>query len=312
MNLMHLKYVVEIYKTKSFIKAAENLYMGQPNLSRAIKELEQDLGIKIFNRTKKGVEVTYDGEEFVQYAKKILGDVEEIEKRYTQIGRVKERFSILGPRSSYIGIAFAKFAKTLNTDNPMEIIYKETNSLKAINKVLDGEFRLGIIRYRKLVDKYFQNLFEEKGLKGMVVREFKLNLVVSKDHPLTKKEKVTYEDLEEYIEVCYPDPYVPYMPLSDVKKIELPSSIQKRIYIYERSSALNLLENLPMSFMWTSPAIPELLEKYNLVVLNCEDNNNYFQDVLICKKNYNYTEIDKRFLKSLKEMEKEVINELDC
>ena len=130
MNLMHLKYVVEIYKTKSFIKAAENLYMGQPNLSRAIKELEQDLGIKIFNRTKKGVEVTYDGEEFIQYAKKILGDVEEIEKRYTQIGRVKERFSILGPRSSYIGIAFAKFAKTLNTDNPMEIIYKETNSLK--------------------------------------------------------------------------------------------------------------------------------------------------------------------------------------
>ena len=129
--------------------------------------------------------------------------------------------------------------------------------------------------------------------------------------PLTKKEKVTYEDLEEYIEVCYPDPYVPYMPLSDVKKIELPSNIQKRIYIYERSSALNLLENLPMSFMWTSPAIPELLERYNLVVLDCEDNNNYFQDVLICKKNYTFTEIDNRFLKSLKEMEKEVINELD-
>ena len=90
------------------------------------------------------------------------------------------------------------------------------------------------------------------------------------------------------------------------------SNIQKRIYIYERSSALNLLENLPMSFMWTSPAIPELLERYNLVVLDCEDNNNYFQDVLICKKNYTFTEIDNRFLKSLKEMEKEVINELDC
>ena len=84
MNLLHLKYVVEVYQTKSFTKAAENLYMGQPNLSRAIKELEQSLGITIFRRTSRGIEITEAGEEFVHYAKKILQEVDVVEKRYTQ------------------------------------------------------------------------------------------------------------------------------------------------------------------------------------------------------------------------------------
>ena len=92
MNLIHLKYVLEIYKTKNFSKAAENLYMGQPNLSRAIKELEQTLGITLFNRTTKGLEVTEEGEEFVQYAKKIIYDVQKIEKIYTYKPEKKERF----------------------------------------------------------------------------------------------------------------------------------------------------------------------------------------------------------------------------
>ena len=92
MNLMHLKYVVEIDKTRSISKAAENLYMGQPNLSRSIKELEQSLQITIFKRTPKGIEVTPDGEEFIQYAKKILADVETVEKKYTQKEKHKEKF----------------------------------------------------------------------------------------------------------------------------------------------------------------------------------------------------------------------------
>lgn len=84
MNLMHLKYVVEIDKTRSISKAAENLYMGQPNLSRSIKELEQSLQITIFKRTPKGIEVTPDGEEFIQYAKKFLPMSKRLKKVYSE------------------------------------------------------------------------------------------------------------------------------------------------------------------------------------------------------------------------------------
>ena len=82
MNLMHLKYAVEIARTKSISKAAEALYMGQPNLSRAIKELEESLGIVIFNRNSKGITITPEGEEFLSYAKKVVDQVNEIEDIY--------------------------------------------------------------------------------------------------------------------------------------------------------------------------------------------------------------------------------------
>ena len=76
MNIVHLKYAVEIARTGSLNKAAENLYMAQPNLSRAIKELEADLGIAIFERSSRGMVATPDGEEFLRYAKKILEQVD--------------------------------------------------------------------------------------------------------------------------------------------------------------------------------------------------------------------------------------------
>ena len=79
MNIMHLKYAIEISKTGSINKAAENLYMAQPNLSRAIKELEASLGITVFDRTPKGMIPTPDGEKLLQYAKKILSEVDELE-----------------------------------------------------------------------------------------------------------------------------------------------------------------------------------------------------------------------------------------
>ena len=65
MNIAHLKYAVEVEKTASITKAGENLFMGQPNLSRGIKELEETLGVKIFKRTSKGIVPTPQGEEFL-------------------------------------------------------------------------------------------------------------------------------------------------------------------------------------------------------------------------------------------------------
>ena len=88
MNILHLKYAVEVAKTKSISKAAENLYMGQPNLSRAIKELEESLGIMIFDRNPKGITVTPQGEEFLQYARRIISQVDEVEQMYKSLSLI--------------------------------------------------------------------------------------------------------------------------------------------------------------------------------------------------------------------------------
>lgn len=307
MNLMSLRYVVEIDRTRSISKAAENLYMSQPNLSRAIKDLEQLLHITVFKRTNKGIEVTAEGEEFIQYAKKILADVEFVEKRYQNKEKIEEKFSILGPRASYIGYAFLMFTKHLNQSKTMEITYKETNSLKAINKVLQGEYRLGIIRYRSSFEKYYQEMFLEKGLESKLIYEFKYHLLVNETNPLCRLKEVKANDLNDFIEVCYPDPYVPNLPFSDVKKIEFSNAIKKRIYIYERATKLDLLENLDNTFMWVSPIPQALLNKYHLVELEAIDNNSLFKDVLIYKKGYQFTKIDCDFLNILDDVIKKMV-----
>ena len=109
MNLAHLKYAVEVANTGSINKAAENLFIGQPNLSRAIKELESSLNITIFTRSVKGMELTPEGEIFIKYAKSILKQVDDVESMFLGISQPKKTFSVSVPRASYIGMALPIF-----------------------------------------------------------------------------------------------------------------------------------------------------------------------------------------------------------
>ena len=139
MNILHMKYAVEVANTRSISKAAENLYTSQPNLSRAIKTLENELKIKIFKRSSKGIEVTIDGEEFLLYAKMALAQVKKIETIYENRNEKKLRLSVSVPRASYFSYAFAEFSKNLNQNSPAEIVYKETNSMRTILNVVKEE-----------------------------------------------------------------------------------------------------------------------------------------------------------------------------
>ena len=127
MNLLYLKYAVEVAASGSINKAAEKLYMDQPNLSRCIKDLETSLGVSIFVRSARGMKVTPEGEEFLKYAERILKQVDTVENMFRKNYAEKKRFSISVPRASYISDAFASFSCTLNSESGFEIFYKETN-----------------------------------------------------------------------------------------------------------------------------------------------------------------------------------------
>ena len=94
MNIQHLRYVVEVAKTGSLNKAAETLFIAQPNLSRAIKELERDINIVIFERTAKGMRLTADGEKFITDAQKVLHEIDEMERSVKEYASDKKRFSV--------------------------------------------------------------------------------------------------------------------------------------------------------------------------------------------------------------------------
>lgn len=307
MNLLHMKYAIVIAETNSINKAAELLYVGQPTLSRAVKELESSLGVTIFERSAKGMFLTPDGETFIRYAKTVLRQVDAIEEMF-QKGRVsKKRFSVSVPRASYIAEAFAAFSKLVDQNMQAEIFYKETNSMRTLRNVLQENYKLGIVRYAENYDKYYKAMMEEKGLEHELITKFRYVLLMSDSSPLAAKENITFDDLKDKIEIAHADPYVPSLPFAQIKKEELPDNSDRRIFVFERASQFELLSQNPETFMWVSSIPQKLLQRYGLTQRICDENRRVYKDVLIYRRDYTLGKLDNLFIEQLVKAKRDVI-----
>lgn len=298
MNILHMKYAVEVARVGSLSKAAENLILAQPNLSRAIKSLETEIGIRIFDRTTKGMTLTPDGEEFIGYAEEILSHINRVDMIYKTGGAKRQKFSISVPRASYISEAFAEFSKAI-PDRAVDIFYKETNSQRTISNILNSDYKLGIIRYAENHDKQFKDMLEEKGLQYEMIAEFSYMLIMSRESPLAAKEHITFDDLADYIRIAHADPYVPSLSMAKVVREELPDNVKRCVYVFERASQFELLSKNNQTFMWVSPSPQDILDKYGLIQRKCDSNTKIYKDILIYKNGYKFTELDKKFVTEL-------------
>ena len=297
MNILHLKYVVSIAEHGSINQAAEELHVAQPNLSRVVRELETELGLQFFLRSSKGMMLTPDGELFVQQARKILEQVDEMEGLYKERKPGKQRFSISVPRASYISDAFSAFSRTLGPEEA-EIFYHETNALQAVRNILEVGYNLGMIRYASIFEQYYRQMLEEKGLSGELVIEFRYVLAMREDSPLAALASIRFSDLGGYIRIAHADPTVPSLPLSVAKSEELPEA-PRSIFVFERGSQMDLLSTNPETYMWVSPLPERLLKTLGLVQRECTDDRRMYRDMLIRRKDYVLTELDKRFITEL-------------
>ena len=155
MNLTDLHYVVEIDKSGSISKAAKELYVAQPNLSKAIKHLEREFGISIFERSSKGVKATREGQKFLEYAKRIIYEIEEMKRDCSDLGKENLSFKITVPRASYITSAFAEFIGMQSKETAIKAEFQENSSMHAIENVLQNGYSMGIIRYLCENEPYF-------------------------------------------------------------------------------------------------------------------------------------------------------------
>ena len=307
MNLLHMKYAVEIAETNSINKAADKLYVGQSALSRAIKELEASLGVTLFERSAKGMFLTADGEIFIRHAKNVLAQIDEIEDMFSGGTISKKHFSVSVPRASYIAEAFAEFSKVIDKDMQAEILYKETNSMRAVKNILQEDYKLGIIRYAENYDKYYKTMMDEKGLDYELITEFRHVLIMSSESPLAKKEKITYGDLVDLVEISNPDPYVPSLPLAEVRKEALSEISSRRIFVFERASQFELLSENPETYMWVSPVPKKTLERFGLAQRKCDENKRVYKDLLIHRKDYSHSELDNMFIEYVIKSKREVL-----
>lgn len=302
MNFSHLKYIVEVENTGSITKAANNLFMGQPNLSKAIKELESEIGITIFKRTVKGVEATKKGSEFLNYAKTILSQINELESLYKPQKTEGLKFNISVPRATYISVAFTKFLNKLCNEEQLSVSFKETSDITIINEVSCGDSQLGIIRFQDIYEDYFLNLLKDNGLDYQPLWEYELTIIMSKYHELAVLDDIPFHMLNGYIELVQNVLEVNSLPFSQIKrtaKMELP---QKRIYIYERGSQFDLLQNVQNTYMWVSPVPEEILEQHDLVSRKCSLSAALNKDIIIYPKSHEFNEYETLFISLLKEI----------
>lgn len=310
LNTVLLQYALEVGKTGSITQAANNLYMEQPNLSKAIKSLEEMMGAPIFKRTSKGVVPTEKGKIFLEYAKNILMQLEEMESVYKGQEREQNEFRLSIPRATYISEAFCRFVKRMDRSKEINLSLKETNSMETVADVADEKCRMGIIRYSEEFEKYYAQILKEHDLESRLIWKYDPVILMSGNHPLADKEVITCEQLKEYLEILHGDIKLSSsLPIKNVSA-HWSGEKRKRIYVYERGSQFNLLQTNEDGYMWVSPLPARCLKSYGLIQRTCFDLDRKYRDVLIYRPHYKLSAYDEMFLKEVQMVKKEIIGDM--
>ncbi len=298
-NTQHLKYAIEVERTGSITQAADNLYIGQPSLSKAIKELEDTLGIAIFKRTSKGAVATEKGAEFLKYARAVMVQIEKMESLYRPGHPDRQELSISIPRSSYIALAAAEFAAELNAEKEMDVSVVEADSLRVMENVVQGRSALGIVRWRLRDEAYFRDYIAEHELKQDRIWEYDRQVVFSKKHPLAERTPLRAETLFSCVEVVLMEETVPYISFREEERPDLRED--KHVHANDRMNQLEMIARISGAYGWCEPLPDEILSRYSLVQRRCAQTESGWRDVLICQNGHDFTITEKRFVNKLYE-----------
>lgn len=299
MNTQYLKYALEIERTRSITQAASNLYMAQPNLSKAIRELEESMGYTIFLRSNRGVIPTEKGRAFLEHAHNMLVEMEKMEALGRQAGEGSQAISLAIPRASYLGTAFTRFVSELNPELPVDARLQESNSMQVIESVRSGSAQFGVIRYQDVYENYYIDYLESNKLRYETVWSFAYLLLMSEGHPMACREEIRLADLPAYIEIVHGDTSVPYLSASDGEQTPVGQGGDKRISLYERQNQFDLLGSVQDTFMWSSPIPQETIGRYKLAQRKCADSKAVFKDVMIYRENHRFDETEKKFIRKM-------------
>ena len=197
MTLQQLRYVIEVAKTGSMNVAAKQLFVSQPSLSMAIRELENDVHISIFERTTKGVVITAEGEEFLGYARQIINQVELLEDKYIEAGQIKKKFGVSAQHYSFAVKAFVEMVKGFDMDK-YEFAIREARTNDVIHDVVTGKSEIGILYTNEFNEKVLNKIFKDNQLEFIHLFTCQGYAYLWKNHPLAGKKVIALEELQDY------------------------------------------------------------------------------------------------------------------
>lgn len=196
MTIQQLKYIIRVVEKESISEAAMSLFISQPSLSNAIKEVEKEYNIILFLRNNKGVVLTPEGKEFVQYAKQILVQSDMLEERYLNETR-KKKFSISSQHYPFVVESFMELLKKYDSLE-YDFSLKETKTVEIIEDVKLYKSEIGVIYLSSYNEKVITKMLKEAKLSCEELFVLKPKIFVSKENPLCRNKTVHFSDLENY------------------------------------------------------------------------------------------------------------------
>lgn len=197
MTLQQLKYVTTIANIGSISEAAKRLFVSQPSLTKAIKELEKEMGITIFDRTNKGITVSKEGERFLGYARQVLEQAALLEEQYKSQSGGKKHFSVSTQHYSFAVNAFVELLKGAEIDQ-YDVSLRETQTYEIIDDVAHMKSEIGLLYYNDFNRPVLEKLIHTNELTFTELFTAHPHIFIGKTHPLAHKEVVSMDELEEY------------------------------------------------------------------------------------------------------------------
>lgn len=197
MTLSQIFYAITISEQGSFNKASEVLYISQPSLTEAIKELEKELHITIFNRSGRGVTLTSDGRDFISYARELYQQYNNIMEKYGENGRRKKKFAVSTQHYSFAVKSFVELVKKLNIDE-YEFAIREQQTQQVIEDVSTLNSEIGILYLSDFNAALMSKVLRSSGVEFHKLIECDAYVYLWKGHPLAHRQSIGFDELAQY------------------------------------------------------------------------------------------------------------------
>ena len=241
MTLQQMKYIIAIVQYGSITEAAKRLFISQPSLSNAVKDIETETGIEIFQRSVKGITLTSDGTEFLSYARQVVEQAELMEQRYLNKKPSRQLCSVSTQHYAFAVNAFVNVISVLDTDE-YEFTLRETRTYEIIEDVKNFYSELGILYLSEFNEKVITKLLKESHLVFTPLFTANPHVFVSSLHPLSDKKLITLSDLEDY--PCLAFEQGEYNSFYFSEEILSTVPHKKIIHVSDRATLFNLLIGL--------------------------------------------------------------------
>ncbi|TYP79756.1 LysR family transcriptional regulator [Paenibacillus methanolicus] len=296
MTLQQLKYVIEIARRGSMNEAAKRLFISQPSLSNAIKDLEEELGITIFERTNKGISLSMEGTEFLGYARQVVEQAELLESRYLDAKPSPQHFSVSTQHYAFAVNAFVSLVRQFGQEQ-YEMALRETKTHDIIEDVRTMRSEIGILYLNDFNAKVIQSLLKSGNLAFHPLFTAKPHIFISVHNPLAKQRSVTIDQLQDYPYLSFEQGE--YNSFHFAEEILSTLTYPKRIRVSDRATLFNLLIGLNGYTISTGVLSSDLNGNDIIPVpLDCDET---IQVGWICHRNLALSKLALSYIEALKE-----------